>query len=518
MLIISISNKRQNVRLEHSKGPLELGRGPQRAIKRIMLEDIYVSRDQLLIEEVEDSRVQVENLSQKREITLSDGSLLDAGARRIVPLPVFFGVGETQISIEREAAEEFNKASLQTIAQPPLRPAAAAAVPDKLLDLGEAPSPEKLASWMERVLTLQQAAADTPDFLKQTARAMVEMIGLDIGMVILRKDDEWNLAAGHAADDRSSMRYSRTLVNHVFTERRTFFQDLEALAEQAISLQAVEAVVASPIFGVQDDMVGVLYGARNRAVRGRIGVRPLEAQIVQLLAAAVSAYLTRAAAVRTRVQFEQFFSPELVRELERNPDLLEGRNQEVTILVSDLRGFTALSERLGAHNTCKIIRDLMEHLTERIVDQGGVIVDYAGDGILAMWNAPVQQPDHAVRACRAAQGMQSDMVGVNARWEATIGAPLHLGIGINAGPAQVGNTGCSRKFKYGPHGHTVNLAARVQDATKKLGLPILITRSVRDKVREAFGVQEAGRVALAGITDAVVLFELKSETVSITRV
>ena len=76
MLIINISNKRQNQRTEHASGPLELGRGPQRAVKRIMLEDIYISRDQLWIEEQEDGRVQVENLSQKREITLADGSLL----------------------------------------------------------------------------------------------------------------------------------------------------------------------------------------------------------------------------------------------------------------------------------------------------------------------------------------------------------------------------------------------------------------------------------------------------------
>ena len=516
MLIINISNKRQNQRLEHEAGPLEFGRGPQRALKRIMLEDIYVSRDQLVVEEVGDGKVQVENLSQKREITLSDGSLLAAGGKRELPLPVFFGVGETQISIERELSEEFNKASLQTIAQP-VPALKVANQPARLLDLGDSPTPEKLASWMERVLTLQQSAADTPDFLKQTARAVVEMIGLDIGMVLLRKNDEWSVAAGHAADDRSSMRFSRTLVNHVFKERRTFFQDLESLAENAVSLQAIDAVVASPIFGVQDEVAGILYAARNRAVRGRIGIRPLEAQIVQLLAAAVGAYLARATAVRTRVQFEQFFSPELVRELERNPDLLEGRSQEVSILVSDLRGFTALSERLGAGNTCKIIQDLMEHLTERIVEQGGVIVDYAGDGILAMWNAPVLQPDHAVRACRAAQAMQAEMPALNNRWHEVIGTPLNLGIGINLGPAQVGNTGCSRKFKYGPHGHTVNLAARVQDATKKLGVPILITGSVKDRVRDVFNAQEAGTVALAGVKEEMPLFELKLETGSVTR-
>ena len=135
--------------------------------------------------------------------------------------------------------------------------------------------------------------------------------------------------------------------------------------------------------------------------------------MVQLLAAAVGAFLARAAVAKTRAQFEQFFSPELVRELERHPDLLEGRDQEVTILVSDLRGFTTIVERTDARTTCQLVRDLMERLTERIAEQGGVIVDYAGDGILAMWNAPVPQPDHPVSACRAALAMLGELPALN---------------------------------------------------------------------------------------------------------
>jgi adenylate cyclase len=518
MLIINICNKRQNLRVEHGHGPLELGRGAQRSVQRVMLEDVYVSRDQILIDEQPDGRLQVVNLSLKREIALVDGTILAPGGSTVVTLPTSLGVGETQIGIEREASDDFNKDTLQTIADPPRRYAGAdAPTSSKLFDLGESPSPEKLASWMERLLSLQQSGADQDDFLKQTARAIVEMIGLEVGMVILRSHEDWNVAAGHASDDRGMMRFSRTLVNHVCSERRTFFQDLDTLAEPALSLQAVNAVVASPIFGIHDEVAGILYGARHRAVLGHVGIRPLEAQIVQLLAGAVSANLARAAAVRTRIQFEQFFSSELVRELERNPDLLEGRNQEVTILVSDLRNFTALSERLGPSHTCKIIRDLMEHLTERIVDQGGVIVDYAGDGILAMWNAPVSQPDHAARACRAAQAMQAAMAGINARWQPIVGDPLHLGIGINTGLAQVGNTGCSRKFKYGPHGHTVNLAARIQGATKKLGLPILVAVSVRDKIQETFLTSEAGHVTLAGVKEELILYEVKNELGNVTR-
>jgi adenylate cyclase len=270
-------------------------------------------------------------------------------------------------------------------------------------------------------------------------------------------------------------------------------------------------MVVSPVFGVDDEVVGVLYGGRRQHGPQPCAIRPLEAQIVQLLAAAVGANLARLAAVRTRVQFEQFFSPELVRELERQPALLEGRTQEVSILVSDLRGFTGLSERLGAETSFRLVRDLMERLSERIITEGGVIVDYAGDGILAMWNAPVPQEDHAVRACRAALAMLGELAGLNAQWAATAGAPLQLGIGVSTGPAHVGNTGSSRKLKYGPHGYTVNLASRVQMATKTLGVPLLVTAATRERLPAVFVARLRPPMALPGVAEEVVLCELSGE-------
>jgi adenylate cyclase len=226
-------------------------------------------------------------------------------------------------------------------------------------------------------------------------------------------------------------------------------------------------------------------------------------QEVSLLQAAQRAH-QRWAAVR------QFFSPGLAEHLERNPDLLEGRNQEVTVLVSDLRGFTSLSERLGPQQTCRLMRDVMERLSNRIVEHEGVIVDYAGDGILAMWNAPVSQEDHAVLACRAAMAMLGEMPGLEADWQSVVGGRLLLGIGINTGIAQVGNTGSSRKFKYGPHGHTVNLASRVQDQSKRFGTPLLITSETRSRLPADFSVCRLGPAHLPGIAIAVELFELHS--------
>ncbi len=370
---------------------------------------------------------------------------------------------------------------------------------------------EHLTEWLHAIVELQQAAPGSAEFFQRTAQAMLDLVGMDQGMVLLADEHGWKVAATAGADGEGAARYSRTMVEYVAKNRRTFYQDLEQMARMSFSLARVEAAVAAPIFGLRDEVAGILYGARSRGIFARGSVGPLEAQLVQLLAAAVGANLARSTALRTRVQFEQFFSPELVRELEQNPNLLEGRSQEVTLVFTDLRGFTALSQRLGAARTCRMVRDMMEGLSEQIVAQGGVIVDYAGDGILAMWNAPTEQPDHAIRACRAALAMLGELPQINQRWGQEAGDALSLGIGINSGPAQVGNTGSSRKFKYGPHGHTVNVASRVQDATKILGLPLLVTGAVRDLLPPSMYTRRLGQVRLPGVEQPAVLYELQGE-------
>lgn len=516
MLELSIINKQQNQHFDHGSGPLEFGRGPRREARRILIKDSYVSRDQLCIEERERSKLWLENLSTRRKIVFQDGTSLEPGTQTELELPVSLSVGETLIHIKSALREDLDQRSLTAVANPWRSGRGSADLAKSLLLLGESPPPEKLTHWLETIISLERLGADLTGFYQRSARALVELIGLDVGMVIVLNNEEWSLAAGHAVHDDVPLHFSRTLVNHVVNERQTFYQELDKLVSQTTSLESVSALVASPIFGIRDEVAGVLYGARTRARRGRLGVTSLEAQVVQLMAAVVGANLARSTAARTRIQFEQFFSPELVEELERDPNLLEGRNQTVTILCSDLRGFTALSERLGAEITCRLIRDLMEQLTERIVEQGGVIVDYAGDGILAMWNAPVAQADHANRACRAALLMQSEMPAINERWKNDIGEPLRLGIGLNTGTAQVGNTGSNRKFKYGPHGHTVNLASRVQNATKKVDAPILITGSTFDLVADSFHAHAAGEFELAGVKGAIPLFSLIRESSSVS--
>ncbi len=528
-LRLEITNAVQRHHFEHDSGPLEFGRGPQRELTRCLIDgDPTVSRDQLRIEERPGGRVRVENLSQRIAVVISGGGRIPELQSQELDLPLVLTMGQTRLSIKSAPTYAADLSPETTIAVSP--PPGLVSIPapfrnpqgSYLHSVGKDPgsaapasAAEQISHWLQRVIELQQTGAGSPEFYGKTARALVDLVEMDLGLVLLERDGSWSIAGSAVASDTVNVHYSKTLLNYVVRERKTFYEDLNQLGGGSTSLADLESGVASPIFGLQEDVVGVLYGVRTQqGLLTRGSIEPLEAQLVQLLAAAVGANLARSVAQRTRVQFEQFFSPDLARELERDSKLLEGRTDEVTILFSDLRGFTVLSERLGAHKTCHMLRDMMERLSERIVEQGGVIVDYAGDGILAMWNAPVKQADHALRACRAALAMLAELPALNACWGEEAAGSLALGIGINTGEAQVGNTGSTRKFKYGPHGHTVNLASRVQDATKKLGLPLLITASTRDRLPQAMLTRRIGRVVLPGVSEPVVAYELFGEHAS----
>jgi adenylate cyclase len=514
MLRIFISNKSQRVHFDHASGPIELGRGPRRQAERVVIDDPYVSNDQLRIEELAGGLIRVENLSRRNPARLTDGSTIEPTASRELHAPVRFMVGESVIELVRPIESLFERDSLRTI-EAPFRP-------DEVFErrrsptvVSGSPTAETLARWFETVVRVQRAAAGSSAFYEQTARAVVELVGLDRGLVLLRRNGNWQVVAHHSTSADSAAEFSHTILRHVVEERRTFFQPPESQSAPG-SLLGIEAVVASPIVDAGDAVIGAIYGSRTRgAAPEGPGVQPLEAQLVQLLAAAVGVGLARleheAEAARVRVQFEQFFTPELARELERDPNLLDGREQEITVLFCDVRGFSRISERIGPRDTCRLVSEIMERLTERIRDHRGVVVDYIGDGLLAMWNAPVEHADHAACACRAALAMLGELPAIDREWLPRLGAPVGLGIGINTGRALVGNTGSRLKFKYGPLGHTVNLASRIEGATKQFGVPILISGSTHALIGRSFATRRICRVRVVGIGEPVDVHELHAE-------
>src|SRR5262249_52487108 len=159
----------------------------------------------------------------------------------------------------------------------------------------------------------------------------------------------------------------------------------------------------------------------RRMVRpGTSSISELEARLVEFLARAVAAGLARQQeerkALAARVQFEQFFTRDLARQLPSDPLMLEGQEREVTVMVWDIRGFSGVSHKLGAATTIKWVRDVLDEMSEDVLKEDGVLVDYIGDELMAMWGAPGEQPDHAARACRAALAILERIPELNNRW------------------------------------------------------------------------------------------------------
>jgi adenylate cyclase len=276
----------------------------------------------------------------------------------------------------------------------------------------------------------------------------------------------------------------------------------------------VKAVVAAPILDRKCDVIGVLYGDRRLPTGSGLApeVTKVEAMLVELLATSVAAGLARVAheqaALKARVQFEQFFTPQLSRELASHPDLLSGREAEITVMFCDIRGFSRISERLGPAKTGEWIGEVLGCLSDCALEHHGVLVDYLGDELMTMWGAPQKQPDHARLACRSALAMMQKLPALNAAWQESLGELISVGIGINTGVARVGNTGSHRKFKYGPLGGPVNLASRAQGASKYLKTAILATGDTVSQLDGDFLTRRLGKVRVINIAEAVELYEI----------
>ena len=150
----------------------------------------------------------------------------------------------------------------------------------------------------------------------------------------------------------------------------------------------------------------------------------------------------------------------------------------------------------------------MDTMSELVLDEAGVLIDYIGDELFAMWGAPTPCEDHAVRACRTGLAMRRALGRVNREWQSQVGVATEIGIGINTGNARVGNVGSQRKFKYGPLGNAVNLASRVQGATKHLRQSLLITGGTASQLNDEFSLRRLCKVKVVNIQKPVDIYEV----------
>ena len=191
-------------------------------------------------------------------------------------------------------------------------------------------------------------------------------------------------------------------------------------------------------------------------------------------------------------------------------NLLRSEQRDVTLLFADLRGFTKLAASLATDPlVCELLAHVMECLSDAVAKHDGYIVDYYGDGLAAMWNAPSDQPDHAALACHAGLQMLRSLPDISAEWRNVTHAELRLGIGVHSGAVQVGNAGSSRKAKYGPRGPNVNLASRVESATKELGVSFVVTGATARQLPDQFTTHRVCRAQMSGFDQPVDLYAIE---------
>ncbi|SED40475.1 CHASE2 domain-containing protein [Bradyrhizobium erythrophlei] len=219
-----------------------------------------------------------------------------------------------------------------------------------------------------------------------------------------------------------------------------------------------------------------------------------------------------------RSQFVQYMSPALVEQLAQSPErlVLGGEEREMTIMFSDMRGFTTISEtyKRDPQGLTALMNRFLTPLTNAILARKGYIDKYMGDAIMAFWNAPLDDKQHQLNACDAALDMLEHVGDLNRKREQEaqdgghVYVPLNIGVGLNTGTCVVGNMGSDLKFNYSVLGDSVNLAARLEGQSKEYGFPIIVGSKTALAVKEKFAILELDFIMVKGKKEPEVIYAI----------
>lgn len=214
-----------------------------------------------------------------------------------------------------------------------------------------------------------------------------------------------------------------------------------------------------------------------------------------------------------RQAFQHYFSPQILDSILKEPNRLRlgGQRREVTVLFSDIRSFTTIAESLPPQQLTELMQDYFSNMTEAVFSSGGIVDKYVGDALLAFWGAPIEQPDQADRAVKAAIDMITRLRNLQKTWAESNLPSIDIGIGINLGVASVGNFGSSKRYDYTVIGDAVNAASRLQSLNKEYASHIIISETTKAQLTMQVKLRDLGNVALRGKEKALHAFELLTE-------
>ena len=246
---------------------------------------------------------------------------------------------------------------------------------------------------------------------------------------------------------------------------------------------------------------------------------PLLSSALVYLTLVFSNYFSEQAQRRQiRSAFGQYLSPTLVEQLAQSPEklVLGGEQREMTIMFSDVRGFTTISELFkdDPQGLTSLMNKFLTPLTNAIINRKGTIDKYMGDAIMAFWNAPLSDAEHQINACNAALDMQDRIAELNGIREQEAQSSgkrfisLQVGVGLNTGRCVVGNMGSDLRFDYSVLGDSVNLASRLEGQSKTYGLPIIAGSKTALAAKDKFAILEIDYITVKGKTEPEVVYAI----------
>lgn len=378
--------------------------------------------------------------------------------------------------------------------------------------------------WIEQAIIALQCPVNSPKYFLGIAQALAKIIDMDRAEVILWNQCEWEFSEARSyvrgVDQDYVPPVPRALLQRVLdTKQVAIHPDPKQAAKSLTDSQAsLHTAIASPILDIQtgevedSQILGVLYADRRHNFLSNRPATVLEAEqkLVAILSTAVASSIARMKREQLVTKYQQFFSPKVTEAISKNPDLLGGESAEVSVLFCDIRGFSKATETIGPEKAMFWVNETLSELSSIVLDMDGVLVDYIGDEMFAMWGAPEKTDDHAFRTALAAKRMMDIRGKLNDRFASILPHKFDVGIGICTGSVRVGNTGSKHKFKYGPMGKTVNMGSRLQGLTGQWGVTALIDHATANCLPADLLRRRLSKATVLGMEGAIDLFELMS--------
>jgi len=350
---------------------------------------------------------------------------------------------------------------------------------DGLLRIG-ADGPERQAEKLRHLLALSNRLSgelDLDRLLGTVADSTFQVLNVDRVAILLHDPASGELvpaASRSRLGGAEGLRVPRSIARKAIEDRVALQTDNaaadERFAGKSVVQQSVRGAMCAPLLAGADQVLGLLY-VDNLATPGSFSEEDLQFLVAFGGIAAGGIRAARSAEeasreVATRASFERYFAPSVAADIAGRGGAVDlgGARKPLTILFSDIRGFTALAESMPPDAIADLLSAYFTEMVDVIFEHGGTLDKFIGDAIMAQWGAPIGHPDDAERALRAARGMLRAVEGINRKWAAQGRPAIEIGIGINFGEVFAGNIGSHRRLEYTVIGDAVNVASRLCSA------------------------------------------------------